>query len=722
LADTAEELLTLDEVKANKTEVNALATSKAEQTSLDATNNAVSAKAEKVYVDTLVASLASGSPKGTYATVSALQAAFPTGNTNTYVVTADGKWYYWNGSGWTAGTVYQSTGVADNSVGVAALKTMKWAEILGNAKLNFNTTTKTASLPSTYVYNDDGTVLANASSITYDDSVVSYICVDRTTKNLFVKPIVEGTLTYAYVLASVISGKVSCPFGFQNITVNGAAIKSANAIFDIPDNFVGIGKLLTKKWAEIIDGATKLSINTTNKTAAFTNNVYVSNDDGFVLAKTGSITYNDTQATYICVDRSTGDLFSQTIFASTTGYAFVLCRIIGGKVYSPFGYKQIMVDGLKPTGANADFELPDKSISADKLNFTVTRKRLYTLADACSAWKKGEKFPVAFLGDSTTESTTNPTSANTIGTDHTPADAYCTLLQELIRAETGSTVARIYNAGFGGKDATWALANINGIIKTNTHYADVKMIGIRHGLNDPMENSSTAEYIGSFRAAMRGIIEWCFENNIQPFLVTPQATMIAYPMYSPGYTSAETTSISLSVIRELAEEYNLELVDNYTYTKMLQLKVDNIQSLVPDGLHYRQEGHIYQAEFLFSEFNKETIKVTEPCKIGFNNPEVRSEIGNCAKLTARTGGYNSSLTTAAAGKVFKVNLYNHFKYGVTLDFTFTSAGDVTARINGVDYTLNTANHTVSISGMGLIKIEIINTAGNNLTFFGVGVA
>ena len=63
-----------------------------------------------------IKSLASGSPKGTFATVSELTLAYPTGNTNIYVVTADGNWYYWNGSAWTPGGLYQSTGVEDGSI------------------------------------------------------------------------------------------------------------------------------------------------------------------------------------------------------------------------------------------------------------------------------------------------------------------------------------------------------------------------------------------------------------------------------------------------------------------------------------------------------------------------------------------------------------------------------------------------------------------------------
>ena len=79
-------------------------------------NAKISVKTDKNYVDTLAASIASGSPKGIYATVAALTTAFPTGNTNIYLVSADGKWYYWNGTAWTAGGVYQATGIADGSI------------------------------------------------------------------------------------------------------------------------------------------------------------------------------------------------------------------------------------------------------------------------------------------------------------------------------------------------------------------------------------------------------------------------------------------------------------------------------------------------------------------------------------------------------------------------------------------------------------------------------
>ena len=80
------------------------------------TDNLQTVKADKSYVDTLAQSIASGSPKGTYPTLVDLETALPTGNTNIYVVLANGNWYFWNESAWISGGVYQSTSIADKSV------------------------------------------------------------------------------------------------------------------------------------------------------------------------------------------------------------------------------------------------------------------------------------------------------------------------------------------------------------------------------------------------------------------------------------------------------------------------------------------------------------------------------------------------------------------------------------------------------------------------------
>lgn len=142
-------------------------------------------KAEKTYVDALTASLASGSPKGTYATLTALQTAFPTGNANIYVVTADGKWYYWNGTAWTAGGVYQSTGIAPNSITpnmlayyplkVTALKANNYFTVAPIIKTNVDTTLTLTFKSGLILLMDDGTVMTCSSD--FSVSVPSAYCV-----------------------------------------------------------------------------------------------------------------------------------------------------------------------------------------------------------------------------------------------------------------------------------------------------------------------------------------------------------------------------------------------------------------------------------------------------------------------------------------------------------------------------------------------------------------
>ena len=80
------------------------------------TTTELTLKANTADVDIQISAIASGSPKATYATLAALQAAIPSGDTDIYLVVADGHWYYWSGSAWVSGGVYQSSGIAKGSV------------------------------------------------------------------------------------------------------------------------------------------------------------------------------------------------------------------------------------------------------------------------------------------------------------------------------------------------------------------------------------------------------------------------------------------------------------------------------------------------------------------------------------------------------------------------------------------------------------------------------
>lgn len=63
-------------------------------------------KADKKFVDEQFASIVSGAPKGTFATLAALQTAYPSGTEGVFLVSENGHWYYY-ASGWKDGGVYQ---------------------------------------------------------------------------------------------------------------------------------------------------------------------------------------------------------------------------------------------------------------------------------------------------------------------------------------------------------------------------------------------------------------------------------------------------------------------------------------------------------------------------------------------------------------------------------------------------------------------------------------
>ena len=68
-------------------------------------------------ISNIVQSVSSGSPAGTYATVSALTTDDPD-HSKIYVVLENGNWYYYNTStsSWTSGGVYQANAIGDNSI------------------------------------------------------------------------------------------------------------------------------------------------------------------------------------------------------------------------------------------------------------------------------------------------------------------------------------------------------------------------------------------------------------------------------------------------------------------------------------------------------------------------------------------------------------------------------------------------------------------------------
>lgn len=133
-------------------------------------------KADKAFVDSQFAAIVSGAPKGTYPTVSDLQAAYPTGAEGVFLVLADGHWYYWNSItlAWTDGGVYQATQIEDHSIFPTKLtEYIGWLFPSSSQKINIDTVNHIITMPKGF-YVTIPTINASNNSPTLSENVVSW--------------------------------------------------------------------------------------------------------------------------------------------------------------------------------------------------------------------------------------------------------------------------------------------------------------------------------------------------------------------------------------------------------------------------------------------------------------------------------------------------------------------------------------------------------------------
>jgi len=110
--------------------------------------------------------IGNGGPSGVFDTLQELKDRYPKGAKGVYLVTADGKWYYWNNE-WLAGGVYQATQLSDGSVTEVKL------EIGLRDKIDsIESVKKTAEKANTDLASHKSSNQAhNASAITYSGNV-----------------------------------------------------------------------------------------------------------------------------------------------------------------------------------------------------------------------------------------------------------------------------------------------------------------------------------------------------------------------------------------------------------------------------------------------------------------------------------------------------------------------------------------------------------------------
>lgn len=143
-------------------EVTSLETNKADKTTLTTTTNEVTALKTKV----------DGIDRGwggTYASLSALQAAIPAGDNKRYVTSDNGHWYFWNGTVWTDGGVFQAAALDEAQLyNAMRLPSFEPSVSMTNKMTNGNfaegSANWTASNATLTVSNGEAVMLASATS------------------------------------------------------------------------------------------------------------------------------------------------------------------------------------------------------------------------------------------------------------------------------------------------------------------------------------------------------------------------------------------------------------------------------------------------------------------------------------------------------------------------------------------------------------------------------
>lgn len=356
----------------------------------------------------------------------------------------------------------------------------------------------------------------------------------------------------------------------------------------------------------------------------------------------------------------------------------------------------------------------------------VNTKRIYTLNDAFREWFMGNKFPVGIIGDSTTDGVgTSYTTRNVLGTDYINPKAYPYLLEQKLRLAFDNSVLRIYNFGFSGKSAQWAVQNINEMVWDNESCNDVKMLFISHGINDYADTINRCAWYETY---LRELVINCFAHNVQPVIMTTQAGTENYTRF--GF---KQMSLADGINKKIAEEFNLEVIDKNKFTALFNVYSSaSINNIVADGCHYNDYGHEYEAGMLFAHIVPYTIwSGEENTKIGFDNEQIRTELEyssfpdyrwkDVRIITPDTNGFKLEAHTSINSTTVLMDFYI-FISGTSPKIikTYCNMPNVQEiEIDGDVTSITQSEQAITTLDLGLHHIIVRSSPNENVNFLGV---
>lgn len=344
---------------------------------------------------------------------------------------------------------------------------------------------------------------------------------------------------------------------------------------------------------------------------------------------------------------------------------------------------------------------------------------IYTFSDAIMAWANGEKFPIAFIGDSTFYGT------NTSGDGYT----FCDKLQSLLREEFG-TNATIYRVAQAGAKLEYGITNFDSWFGKSGTYADTKMVGIGFGINDRLLHTNYKSYFTDVYSKVETLVQKCFEVGKQPFIVTSQATTECgvrtdYTVDYPIRTAGAMDMCANNAKKEVAKKYNIPLIDYNDFSeKYLLYSTIGVDTIISDQLHFGNDGHAWAGGFFFSQINSRVIHIKGKNRqiVTYANQSIESAVpqdkisygGDYKLYTKYTKSDSSNL---------KIMDFYIFAEDTQCDIYAykNDSGSTYVSIDGVTTTLSSGETQLEQLEMGLHHIEVYTGESTAVDFIGFDI-
>ena len=314
----------------------------------------------------------------------------------------------------------------------------------------------------------------------------------------------------------------------------------------------------------------------------------------------------------------------------------------------------------------------------------IEGSNLVRLSDVLYHWLNGEKFPIGFQGDSTTDgvSTTGWTVDNSHPAQDTAAggrgkaDYICELaypkqLENLLRAELGSSTLRVYNIGYYGASLANNWNQLEDIY--SDAYADVKMVGIVLGINDRGTATDAADFYNDVLTLLIQYVEFFIGKGITPFMVTNQVvTQCGNDPNTSSYSTLYEDYIQTlcnEAKRFVAKKYNLEIIDMNYFGRLLMESSSYSYDSITEDLHFKDLGHKLEAGFLFSQLIPWVNKTDNADKLhfGFNCAKCKTDFRIGSIETTTNDKFklqvNTTQDSATDKCIFDAYMFNNSKNG-----------------------------------------------------------